>query len=77
MQHRTAPRHRLVARNEHADGDDLHAVSHRRKDHVVHLGGLLRDAHQRGDGEAVHIGVHNAHAEALGGQCTGQVDGDG
>ncbi len=78
MQHGTTPGHRLVTCNEHADGDDLHAVGDRRQDHVVYLRGFLVDPpHQGGHGEAVHIGVHDANPEALGGKCTRQVDGDG
>ena len=38
VQHRAAPDHRGVARGEHADRDDLHAVRRRRHDHVLDLG---------------------------------------
>ena len=38
VQHRPAPDDRLVAGDEHADRDDLHAVRERRQDHVVDLG---------------------------------------
>ena len=75
VQHGSAPGHRLVAGDEHADGNDLHAVRHRREDHVVHPGGCLGDAHQGRYREAVDVRVHDAHAQALGRQGAGQVDG--
>ena len=46
VQHGAAPHHRLVAVDEHADGNDLHPVADGRQDHVVHAGGGLGDAHE-------------------------------
>ena len=73
MQHGTAPDHRLLVLDEHADRDDLHVVRHRRDDHAVQLGGNLVHTQHARDREAVDIGVHHAHAQALGGHGGSQV----
>ncbi|MCY1239933.1 hypothetical protein D9M72_527530 [compost metagenome] len=74
VQHGPAPRDRLVALDEHADGNDFDAVGHRRQDHVVDPGGSLVDAHQCRDREPVHVGVDDADAQALGCHGAGEVD---
>ena len=73
MQHGAAPHNRLLVLHEHADGDDLHPVGHRRHDHAVELGGHPVHPQHAGDGEAVDVGVYHAHAQALGGHGGGEV----
>ena len=75
VQHRPAPHDRLVARDEHADRDDLHVVLDGRQDHVVDLGGPLLDPEHAGHREAVDVGIDDAHAQALLGHHGGEVDG--
>ena len=72
MEHGPAPDHRLLVVHEHADAHDLDPVGHRGDDHAVELGGRVVRTHHAGDGEAVDVGVHHPHAQALGGQGGGQ-----
>ena len=57
VQHRTAPDDRLLAGDEHADGDDLHVMGDRGKDHVVDLRRRRGHAEHPRPREAVVVGV--------------------
>ena len=73
MEHRAPPDHRLLVLHEHADGDHLHVVRHRRHDHSVELGGDVVHPQHAGDGEAVDVSVHHTDAQSLGGHGRSQV----
>ena len=55
-----------VARGEHADGDDLHAVRGRRHDHVLDLGGPAVRAEHARHAVAVDVGVDDADLQPVG-----------
>ena len=60
VQHRPAPDDGLVARGEHADRDDLHAVGVGRHDHLLDLGRAAAHAEHARDRVAVDVGVDDA-----------------
>ena len=73
VQHRAPPDHRVVARGEHPDRDDLQPVRLRRHDHVVDAGGPGGDAQHARHRVAVDVGVDDADGQAAGGERGGQV----
>ena len=93
VQHGAAPRHRLVALEEHADRNHANKaaadllltptlgggghIHGRRKNQVIQAGRGVGNTQQTRDGEAVHIRVNNAHRKPARSERRGKIRGHG
>jgi hypothetical protein len=74
VQHRTAPDHGLVVRNEVAHGQAFDTVGRGRDHHVADDDRIVIGPEHLGDREAVDVGIEQADLVAGRGQRDGQVD---
>ena len=93
VQHGAAPRHRLVALEEHADRNHANKaaadllltptlggggnIHGRRKNQVIQAGRGVGNTQQTRNREAVHIRVNNAHRKPARGERGGKIRGHG